>query len=66
LAACADKARQLVGLTLAAAVAEATSSGYLVRLAKDDGHEFVLTMDFAPQRINVEVEGSTVVAASPG
>jgi hypothetical protein len=66
LATCASRAEQLLGLPLEAAIAAAIGDGYVVRLVKQDGREFVLTMDFATRRINLEVEGGIVVAASPG
>ena len=41
-------------LALAAGVANATSQAYVVRLAKEDDSEFVLTMDLNFRRINLE------------
>ena len=49
---------QFVGLSLVEAVARATSEGYVVRLAREDGSEFVLTTDLDFRRISIVVENS--------
>jgi hypothetical protein len=54
------------GLTLSEARARATSSGYLVRLVRQDATEFALTMDLNFRRINVAVEGGNVVETYVG
>jgi hypothetical protein len=66
LKATATAGEHLVGLALAEAVARATSEGYVVRIAKEDGSEFVLTADHNSRRINLDVEGNRVAATSPG
>ena len=53
-------------LTLPEARARATSSGYVVRLVREDATEFALTMDLNFRRINVEVERGRVVATHVG
>jgi len=66
LEATATAGEHLVGLALAEAVARATSKGYVVRLAKEDGSEFVLTADHNSRRLNLEVDNGRVVSASAG
>ena len=66
LEATAAAGEHLVGLALAEAVAHATSDGYVVRLAKQDDSEFVLTMDLNFRRINLEDHNGRVVSASAG
>jgi hypothetical protein len=66
LEATATAGEHLVGLALAEAVAHATSEGYVVRLAKQDDSEFVLTADHNGRRVNLEVENGRVVSAFAG
>lgn len=53
----------LVGLPEAAAQAKAEAAGYTVRVAVVDGEPRALTMDYRPDRINVELENGVVVGA---
>jgi hypothetical protein len=62
----ASQGQAIEGLTLSEARATATSSGYIVRLVREDSTEFALTMDLNFRRINVEVEGGRVVATHVG
>ncbi len=62
----ANQGRAIEGHTLSEARALATSSGYVVRLVREDSTEFALTMDLNFRRINVEVEGGRVVATHVG
>ncbi|MCU0261287.1 MAG: hypothetical protein MUE78_09730 [Ilumatobacteraceae bacterium] len=47
----------LVGLEVEAATAAATELGYELRVARLDGEDLALTMDFVENRANVAVEG---------
>lgn len=62
----AAQGRAIEGLTLSEARARATSSGYILRLVKEDLTEFALTMDLNFRRINVAVEAGRVVATHVG
>jgi hypothetical protein len=59
-------ARRLVGLNLDYANDLASQSGRQLRVVKRDGKGIIVTADLAPNRINIETEGDTVVAARPG
>lgn len=58
--------QDLIGLALGEAVALATSKGFPVRLASEDGTDFILTMDLNLGRINLDVVDGRVVSASAG
>lgn len=55
-----DQANELLGLTEAAATAEAESRNWTVRIAARDGEQFALTMDYSPTRVNLTVENDLV------
>jgi hypothetical protein len=61
-----DIARQVVGLKLHAANELANGAGCRLRIVRRNGKGLVVTADFDPRRINVEVEGDTVVGALLG
>jgi hypothetical protein len=50
----------LVGLEVEAATAAATELGYELRIARQDGEDLALTMDFVESRVNVAVEAGVV------
>ena len=56
--------RELVGLTLAAARAEAAEYGCDVRVERRDGRDLAVTEDLRPDRIGVTVEDGSVTAVS--
>ena len=56
----------LVRLSLEEAIAVATSNGFTVRLGREDGTDFVLTMDLNFRRINLAVSDGRVVSAWAG
>jgi hypothetical protein len=56
----------LVGLSVDEAVSLATSNGFAVRLAREDGTDFALSMDLNFRRINLDVVDGRVVSTSPG
>ena len=58
--------QDLVGLSVDEAVSLATSNGFVVRLAREDGTDFVLTMDLNFRRINLDVVDGHVVSSSAG
>lgn len=58
--------QDLIGLPLDEAVFRATSDGLSVRLAREDGTDYILTMDLNFGRINLDVVDGRVVAASAG
>lgn len=62
----AAQGHAIEGLTLSEARASATSSGYVVRLVREDATEFALTMDLNSRRINVAVERGRVVTTYVG
>jgi hypothetical protein len=57
-----SKTPNLIGLTEAAALTAHPSA----RVVKRDGESFPLTMDFNPNRMNLEVTNGVVVAVSRG
>ncbi len=59
-------ARQVVGLNLHAANELANRAGCRLRVVRRNGEGLVVTADLDPRRINIEVEGDTVVGASLG
>jgi hypothetical protein len=48
------------GLSLDEATKLAESQGWIVRVAREDGVDLALTMDFVDNRLNVAVEGGVV------
>ncbi|MGH9134462.1 MAG: hypothetical protein ACRDZZ_11030 [Ilumatobacteraceae bacterium] len=52
----------LVGVPLAEFEDLATRFGYTTRVARQDGEDLALTMDYSPSRVNVAVEADIVVA----
>lgn len=62
----AAQGHAIEGLTISEARARATSSGYIVRVVREDSTEFALTMDLNFRRINVAVEAGRVVATHVG
>ncbi len=60
------RSRELLGLTVDKATQLATGWGYQVRIVREDGDWFVLTMDLQSRRINLEIENGLVVQAGAG
>ena len=52
----------LVGLTEEEATAEAEERGWILRVVRRDGEDLAVTMDFRPNRVNVEVTDGEVTA----
>jgi hypothetical protein len=50
----------VVGLSVEEAETAAEEAGFTVRIARQDGEDLALTMDFIPNRVNVEVEDGVV------
>jgi hypothetical protein len=65
---CADEPTEesaedlLVGLAEAAATDAAESCGWLVRVVRRDGEDLPMTLDFRPNRVNVEVTDGEITA----
>jgi len=60
------RSRELLGLTADKATELATGWGYQVRIVRQDGDWFVLTMDLQSRRINLEIENGLLVQAGAG
>jgi len=56
-------ANDLVGLTEQQAAVEAATRRWAFRVAERDGEHLLLTQDYAPDRVNVAVQGGTVERA---
>lgn len=56
----------LIGLTEQEAVKTAGTKGWIVRIAARDGEYFMLTTDYATNRVNLTVEKSLVTAVAIG
>lgn len=50
----------IVGLPLDEATEAAEAEGFVLRTAREDGEDLALTMDFVPNRVNVEVTDGVV------
>jgi hypothetical protein len=50
----------VVGLSVDEATKVAEGSGWSVRVARQDGEDLALTMDFLPSRLNVAVEAGVI------
>jgi hypothetical protein len=61
-----ETANALVGLSEAEATKVATRNKWLVRVAKRDGEEFMLTMDYVTNRVNFTVDAGVVTSVSIG
>ena len=61
-----ETANALVGLSEAEATKVATGNKWLVRVAKRDGEEFMLTMDYVTNRVNFTVVAGVVTSVSIG
>jgi hypothetical protein len=55
-----DLANSLVGLSESDAVAKVEATGRTIRIARRDKEMFALTMDYRPDRINIEVDAGVV------
>jgi hypothetical protein len=56
----------LIGLTRAEATQKAAAAGFTIRIASVDGKARALTMDYSPQRINVNLAHDKVTEATVG
>lgn len=61
-----DDADGYLGLSKDDAIGRAESEGRMWRIASEDGEQFILTMDYRPNRINFEVEAGFVTLAWMG
>jgi hypothetical protein len=61
-----DTVNVLVGLTEANAVKMAADKNWIVRIAKRDAEEFMLTMDYITNRVNLTVIAGVVTQVSIG
>jgi hypothetical protein len=61
-----DAAAAFVGLARDEAIAAAEADDRSWRIAREDGEEFVLTMDYRPDRINFEIDAGVVTSAWMG
>ena len=56
----AEAQQSIVGLTVDEATKVATESGWTVRVAREDGADLAVTMDYNPARLNVAVEAGVI------
>ena len=56
----------LIGLTRAEAATKAEAAGFTIRIASVDGQPRALTMDYSPQRININLAHDKVTEATVG
>jgi hypothetical protein len=56
----------LVGMPKAEAERTARAAGWQFRVAREDGEEFALTMDYREDRVNVEVDDGVVTDVNVG
>ena len=61
-----DSPEGLIGLTEAAAVDEAESGGWVVRVVARDGENYLVTQDYSLSRVNLTVVGGIVTSVSVG
>jgi hypothetical protein len=61
-----NSAQQLLGLPEAEATRVAMVNGWQVRIAARDGEFFMLTQDYSPNRVNLNVENRIVIAITVG
>lgn len=61
-----DKFHHYIGLTREQAVRRAELEHRSIRVSSLDGVPFMLTMDWRPDRVNVQIENDKVVNAYPG
>lgn len=61
-----DRAASVVGMTEIEAADCAASLGWGFRVGRRDEESFLLTADYVPSRITVEVESGVVVSVSVG
>lgn len=57
-----DLANSLIGMTEDAAVAKVQATGRTIRIARRDKETFALTMDYRPDRINIQVDNGKVTS----
>ena len=56
----------IVGKTIEDAKELAGFNGFAIRTVREDGEQFIVTMDHRMDRINIDVENGIVVAARIG
>jgi hypothetical protein len=61
-----ERADLLLGLSEADAQRCAEELGWAFRVGRRDGESFALTMDYSPQRVNVEVDNDVVTLIGVG
>lgn len=59
-------AEAYVGLTKAAATAKADAAEVTWRITREDDEEFMVTLDYDPQRLNFEIDDGRVTRATYG
>jgi hypothetical protein len=60
------RSQELLGLSTEEATRRATEWGYQVRITREDGTSFILTMDLSARRINLAIEHGLVTQAGAG
>jgi hypothetical protein len=61
-----DAADSYLGLTSDDAIARADAEGRVWRIAREDDEHYALTMDYRPDRVNLEIDDGVVTAAWMG
>lgn len=61
-----DECDVIVGMTKEAALAFLATKSFKSRITREDDESFFVTMDFNPDRINLEIEANKVVEYSRG
>lgn len=66
IAACQALSKSVIGKTGEEARAMGREAGVSVRTARIDKESFMLTMDYRPERLNIEIDAGVVAAARCG
>lgn len=58
--------QEVIGMEKLAAIAKIESAKQVARIVVEDGEDFIVTMDYRPDRLNLEIVGGKVVSVHRG
>lgn len=61
-----DRVQTYVGKKSSELITQLESQGIRVRVASEDGESYMLTCDYNPRRVNLNIEKGIVIAAFEG